>query len=174
LFRYFPKNYIDFPKKIGYIIIVQTNNKQKEQIMKYIVGYIADTRAGTFKVKKICYERSQAETILKQLFANFPKHICPPNYEILTEEQFRDRIKFEKAVAIEKRKATIARKAAKSPTGKIEKKFVLCPACNGKTKKLGSEMGGLQTRKCSHCGKVFGYDTFGGGGRYTTPGYFYQ
>lgn len=35
--------------------------------------------------------------------------------------------------------------------------FVLCPTCQAKSKKLFSEMGGLQTRKCKN-GHVFEYD----------------
>jgi len=35
--------------------------------------------------------------------------------------------------------------------------FVLCPACNSKSKVLYSEMGGLQTRQCRY-GHRFEYD----------------
>lgn len=37
------------------------------------------------------------------------------------------------------------------------RKFVLCPTCGAKSRKLYSEMGGLQTREC-HNGHRFEYD----------------
>lgn len=39
--------------------------------------------------------------------------------------------------------------------------FILCPTCNSKSKKLRSEMGGLQTRECQR-GHYFEVDTFFG------------
>ena len=44
---------------------------------------------------------------------------------------------------------------------KKPKNFILCPTCNSKSKKLRSEMGGLQTRKCQR-GHFFEVDTFFG------------
>jgi hypothetical protein len=40
------------------------------------------------------------------------------------------------------------------------RRFVLCPKCGGKSRKLCSEMGGLETRQCSSksCGCVFEWD----------------
>lgn len=40
---------------------------------------------------------------------------------------------------------------------KKKRRFIRCPRCNAKSKKLYSEMGGLQTRQC-HNGHMFEYD----------------
>lgn len=47
-------------------------------------------------------------------------------------------------------------------------RFILCPCCESKSRKLYSEMGGLQTRKCSNkkCEVIFEYDTFSSLGRW--------
>jgi|1_EtaG_2_1085319.scaffolds.fasta_scaffold00184_63 hypothetical protein len=41
-------------------------------------------------------------------------------------------------------------------------RFIMCPECGSKSRKLYSEMGGLQTRQCSNkkCETLFEYDTF--------------
>ena len=39
--------------------------------------------------------------------------------------------------------------------------FILCPTCEAKSKKLSTEMGGLQTRKCKN-GHLFEVDMFFG------------
>ena len=44
---------------------------------------------------------------------------------------------------------------------KKKRNFILCPTCNSKSKKLFSEMGGLQTRRCQ-LGHHFEVDTFFG------------
>lgn len=56
------------------------------------------------------------------------------------------------------RRAKGAKKAAatRAKTPK-EARFVCCPTCGAKSKKLFSEMGGLQTRKCQR-GHTFEYD----------------
>lgn len=41
------------------------------------------------------------------------------------------------------------------------RRFILCPTCEAKSKKLFSEMGGLQTRRCKN-GHLFEVDTFFG------------
>lgn len=38
-----------------------------------------------------------------------------------------------------------------------KRNFILCPTCGSKSKKLYSEMGGLQTRRCQR-GHMFEYD----------------
>ena len=42
-----------------------------------------------------------------------------------------------------------------------KRNFILCPTCDSKSKKLRSEMGGLQTRRCQR-GHLFEVDTFFG------------
>lgn len=53
----------------------------------------------------------------------------------------------------EQAKRTIAKQGGR--------RFITCPTCDAKSKKLFSEMGGLQTRRCRN-GHDFEVDTFGG------------
>lgn len=50
-----------------------------------------------------------------------------------------------------------AKKAAKTRKERGASSFVLCPHCEAKSKKLRSEMGGLETRRCQN-GHYFEYD----------------
>lgn len=49
---------------------------------------------------------------------------------------------------------------------KKPRNFILCPTCQSKSKKLRSEMGGLQTRQCQR-GHYFEADTWGGCGAHS-------
>src|SRR5690606_27819668 len=49
---------------------------------------------------------------------------------------------------------------------KRPRRFILCPTCQTKSKKLRSEMGGLQTRRCQN-GHYFEADTWGGFGAHS-------
>lgn len=51
-----------------------------------------------------------------------------------------------------------------------KRKFIRCPKCKGKSRKLRSEMGGLQTRECSNgCGE-FMYDKWIADRAFWNPG----
>ena len=84
---------------------------------------------------------------------------APRDYRILTSFQLQKLL--EKVSADRKKKglakaaATRARKAALGIT--TPKSFICCPSCGAKSKKLFSEFGGLQTRKCQN-GHTFEYD----------------
>lgn len=52
-------------------------------------------------------------------------------------------------------------KVKKTTGPKKPRNFILCPTCQAKSKRLRSEMGGLQTRQCKN-GHYFEVDTFGG------------
>jgi len=53
---------------------------------------------------------------------------------------------------------------------KQKRKFVLCPRCGGKSRKLYQEFGGLQTRECSTgCGE-FEYDKWTADRAFWNPG----
>ena len=55
------------------------------------------------------------------------------------------------------RRAKGAQKAAATRKSRGPNNFVCCPTCGAKSKKLYSEMGGLQTRRCQN-GHTFEYD----------------
>ena len=57
--------------------------------------------------------------------------------------------------------ATVRVALVKPVPEKKPRNFILCPTCQSKSKKLRSEMGGLQTRRCQK-GHHFEVDTFFG------------
>ena len=85
-------------------------------------------------------------------------------YEILGPEQMVKVMEDEKAASDARRKLGAKRAAEKRAKNKEKGKkpnFILCPTCGAKSKKLYSEMGGMQTRKCRN-GHLFEVDTFFG------------
>lgn len=93
-------------------------------------------------------ERSRLREIASKLGTN-------PDYQILGDRKLKaleEEIKGEQSA---RRKAGAQK--AKETIAKHGKKFVLCPSCQSKSKKLFSEMGGLETRQCTH-GHRFEYD----------------
>lgn len=58
------------------------------------------------------------------------------------------------------------KKVTKTDAPKRKRNFILCPTCGAKSKKLFSEMGGLQTRRCQN-GHHFEADTWGGCGAHS-------
>lgn len=80
-----------------------------------------------------------------------------PEYRVLGPIQLK---KLQTEIKTEQtaRRAKGAKKAAvtRAKTPK-EARFILCPTCQAKSKKLFSEMGGLQTRKCQN-GHTFEHD----------------
>lgn len=138
----------------------------------YYIGYMPDNsfsgKISKFKIKDKAPSKPEAQEKLKDIIRKFPAHLgsCP-DYKILTAPEIQALWKQAKEASKAKRlkslKGTLSKKKAE---GKVTKPtFVLCPQCQAKSKKLYSEMGGLQTRKCKN-GHTFGYDTFGGGKRF--------
>ena len=134
--------------------------------MIYHVGYVPyqHMKKKKFKVKSSHPTKPEARVAMKALYAKIEKFggMIGTDYEIKSDAEVKaqwaecdEKTKQKRAVAVEKRKAS-----GKTPT------FILCPRCQAKSKKLHSEMGGLQTRVCQN-GHEFAYDTFGGTGRYT-------
>jgi uncharacterized C2H2 Zn-finger protein len=78
-----------------------------------------------------------------------------PRYKILGPIQLK------KLMAEVKAEQTAARKNGAKKAAETRKKngpnFICCPQCGAKSKKLYSEFGGLQTRKCQN-GHTFEYD----------------
>lgn len=81
-------------------------------------------------------------------------------YRVCGVRQFAALEKEIKAEHAVRRKAG-AKKAAATKKKNGGPRFILCPTCGSKSKKLFSEMGGLQTRQCQK-GHSFEADTFGG------------
>jgi len=85
-------------------------------------------------------------------------------YYILGPRQLKQKLEEQKKAAETRRKAgakKAAEKRAKNKAKGMEPHFITCPTCGAKSKKLYSEMGGLQTRKCKN-GHLFEVDTFFG------------
>lgn len=141
--------------------------------MKYYLGHFPSSwrkSAKKFKIKASFSTLSEAEAAKRAAYDKFPAHLGdPPRYLVLNTDEVIASNQVMKANATENRKKTVAkRKAAREKAGLPPKKptFILCPRCEAKSKKLFSEMGGLQTRVCQN-GHKFAVDTFGGGMRYT-------
>jgi hypothetical protein len=149
----------------------------------YHVGYIPDTykKGGAkFKIKASFPTKKAAEEGRTQLIAKATKYGIDVGYDILTTTEVQTQWDSCKNKAKEQRIASLKKTNETRKAHGIPKSFILCPRCNAKSKKLYSEMGGLQTRKCAN-GHMFAYDTFAGANRYaqtydqftrnTKPGY---
>jgi len=151
--------------------------------MNYHVGYIPNIyRKGgaKFKIKATFTTKKLAEEGRTQLEAKAAKYGFDVCYDILSNADVEKQWEVCKTKANEIRKSSIQKTNEKLKANGQTKSFILCPRCNAKSKKLFSEMGGLQTRKCAN-GHMFAYDTFAGANRYaqtydqftsnTKPGY---
>jgi len=135
----------------------------------YNVGYVPDTysvKFSKFKIKASFKTKAEAQVGRKELIEKAAKYGFDVYYDILSDvqvrEQWAEQAAKSKELAAKKRAKTLSKRTPE------EKKqvFVLCPRCKAKSKKLCSEMGGLQTRVCRN-GHEFAYDTFGGRNTYT-------
>ena len=136
--------------------------------MKFYIGYHSDTRVSKFVIKGVASSKEQANEINKTLSEKlnkfefnqdkmFRRSSDKPStvlrYIVLNETQYQEYLTSKKAKALEKRKATLAKK---TPEQK-QKTYILCPHCRAHSKLLYSEMGWLQHRKCKN-GHEFEYD----------------
>jgi len=78
------------------------------------------------------------------------------NLKMLLDEQEMNR----KARRLKGAARAAATRAKNKESGAMQN-FILCPTCDSKSKKLRSEMGGLQTRRCKK-GHLFEVDMFFG------------
>jgi len=122
------------------------------------------TRSWNGKMKVTVKVESDNEVFLKEEKARMLKHAekCghSPEYRICGPIQYKKLLATVKA-NVASRRAKGAEKAAKTRAKNIERgakpQFICCPTCGAKSKKLYSEMGGLQTRRCQR-GHTFEYD----------------
>jgi hypothetical protein len=107
-------------------------------------------------VKGTFLNRPDAEAFERRLYSKcFGDNT--PDYRVLGPIQFK-RLTDEIKKLTAARRATGAKKAAKTRAKNGTKStFITCPHCGAKSKKLYSEMGGLQTRQCQK-GHRFEYD----------------
>lgn len=132
----------------------------------YHIGYTPDTysvKHPKFKVKSSHPSKDAAQEAIEAIRRRSPGGELQAYYEILTTDEVKARNEDAKRASALARAGTAAKNAA---AGKAKKPSTPCPVCQATSRKLFSEMGGLQTRKCRN-GHTFAYDTFGGGGRYT-------
>ena len=111
----------------------------------------------TLKSRGIFESRDAAQAEKTRLVEASNKMDNSPDYRVLGPVQLKA---LQKEIKGEQdaRRAKGAKKAAatRAKTPK-EARFVCCPTCGAKSKKLFSEMGGLQTRKCQN-GHTFEFD----------------
>jgi hypothetical protein len=106
--------------------------------------------------------RKNAERVRRQKLLFFREHnLEEPDYRVLGAVQLK-RLRAEvDEIHKRRRRAGIARVNAERKRTGERRQFILCPTCEAKSKKLFSEMGGLQTRVCRN-GHHFEVDTFFG------------
>lgn len=106
------------------------------------------------KSKRACeHERDRLEKTIGGMSAD---------YRVLDEAGYKKLHAEMERVFAENRKAGAARRsraAAERRAAGHKPHFILCPTCGCKSRKLFSEMGGLQTRRCQR-GHHFEVDTF--------------
>jgi hypothetical protein len=105
----------------------------------------------TLKTRGTATTRKAAEQIQRQLSEK-----SDALYKVLGPVQLR---KLQAEIAAEtaaRRKAGARKAAAKRAASGTN--FILCPNCKAKSKRLYSEMGGLQTRRCQN-GHIFTFDS---------------
>jgi hypothetical protein len=105
--------------------------------------------------------RSDAEARKKELTDRCKKcGLEEPDYRAVDPAELKALQEERKVVTIARRKKgaeKAAKTRAKNKAKGVTPSFILCPTCRAKSKKLHSEMGGLQTRKCQN-GHTFEYD----------------
>ena len=105
--------------------------------------------------------RSDAEARKKELTDRCKKcGLEEPDYRAVDPAELKSLMDERKVVTTARRKKgaeKAAKTRAKNAAQGIKPTFICCPTCGAKSKKLYSEMGGLQTRKCQN-GHTFEYD----------------
>ena len=108
--------------------------------------------------------REEAEKARDARMAKLHGMAAETYFYVLGPRQLKKKLEEQKAAATARRKKGQERAAKTREKNKKKGKkprFILCPTCNAKSKKLYSEMGGMQTRQCKN-GHLFEVDTFFG------------
>jgi hypothetical protein len=119
----------------------------------------------TLKIKGRYTSKVAAKKAEKKLLSSCFNHryygLAKPDYRILDPKQLAALVAELDQEKSKRRKAAIAKAAKTRKENGTKPHFILCPTCNAKSKKLFSEMGGVQTRHCKN-GHDFEVDTFFG------------
>jgi hypothetical protein len=110
----------------------------------------------TPRFKGFSMTREGAEAIRDGLLSKLFGEARNVSYKVLGPRQLSALLKDTEGQR-KARRAKGAAKAAKTRASRGPNNFICCPVCQAKSKKLFSEMGGLQTRKCQN-GHTFEYD----------------
>jgi len=128
----------------------------------YVVASINYKKKVTIKSRH--ETREEAEKARDKRMSKLFGAAAETYYHILGPRQLKKALEAFKERTADRRKAGQQKAAEKRAKNKAKGKkphFILCPTCGAKSKKLYSEMGGLQTRKCKN-GHLFEVDTFFG------------
>jgi hypothetical protein len=131
----------------------------KAHSIGFMIILVSQTWNGkrTLKFKGYDITREGAEHHRDQMYARLHGEASNVTYRVLSPRQLKallSEVQGEQAARRAKGAKKAAATRAKTPK---EARFVCCPTCGAKSKKLCSEMGGLQTRKCQR-GHTFEYD----------------
>lgn len=130
--------------KINYLVV-----KKNEDCSKLNIIFKSPNKEKCIKFKDDRLERT-------------PDHVRNDSaYVVVNEAGYKRLLNKRDKVMKEKRARAAVKAAATRKKNGTKKRFILCPTCDSKSKKLFSEMGGLQTRMCKR-GHKFEVDTFFG------------
>lgn len=116
----------------------------------------------TLKVKGRYTTKIEATKAMKKLQSyTFGGSNDAADYRILGPNQLAALVADLDKETAKRRKAAGAKAVETRKKNGTKPSFILCPTCDAKSKKLFSEMGGLQTRQCRN-GHNFEVDTFFG------------
>ncbi len=119
---------------------------------------------GKVLIKSRHETRKEAETARDERMSKLFGMAAETYFHILGPRQLKKALEEQKEAAQARRKKGQEKAAKTREKNKKKGKkphFILCPTCGAKSKKLYSEMGGLQTRRCKN-GHEFEVDTFFG------------
>lgn len=101
-------------------------------------------------LRKAKFARAQLRSTPGARMMGAEYRICGPRQLKILQKEIYDEMIIRRKLAVKKSIATRKKNGTKP-------NFILCPNCRTKSKKLYSEMGGLQTRRCKN-GHMFEYD----------------
>lgn len=111
---------------------------------------------GPTTIKRSFSNRKAATIYKRTLYSKLPDHIRA-DYRVVSEKEL-SKMQEKKMAKQRRNRKRGAQKAAEARKG-CKLNYITCPKCNAKSKKLYSEMGGLQTRLC-HNGHQFEWDSY--------------
>jgi hypothetical protein len=125
----------------------------------FMIVLVSHSFNGRDTVRFKGYDLTQegAEHFRELLFSKLPSGGEGADYRVLGPRQLASLLKTIQGQQAARRAKGAKKAAATRAKTPKDQRFVCCPTCGAKSKKLYSEMGGLQTRKCQR-GHTFEYD----------------